>query len=96
MWGLIEEILMETALGHLNYQNLNSLQEKGRTLRGWKELVETWEVSVDTLGESVDTVSWGGVLPAYAGHKYRFSPYYGGGSFLEIETSFAKTKADPS
>lgn len=51
---------MERALGYPNYQNLNSLQEKGRSLREWRELVETWEVSVETLGDSVYTVSWGG------------------------------------
>jgi hypothetical protein len=66
MWGLIEEILMERALGHLKYQNLNSLQEKGRTLRGWREVVDTWEVSVETwenqltlsVGEGVVCIGW--------------------------------------
>jgi len=57
MWERIGEILMERALGYLDYQNLNSLQEKGRTLREWTELVEAWEISVETLGDSVDAVS---------------------------------------
>jgi len=57
MWERIGEILVQRALGYLNYQNLNSLQEKGRNLREWTEMVETWEVSVETLGDSVDTVS---------------------------------------
>ena len=61
MCGLLEEILIDRALGHPNNQNLNSLKEKGRNLREWgnwlrpgKYQLRLWETQLTlSVGEGV-------------------------------------------